>query len=305
MTWDRFWQDVRQRRWEEICPTWLNSMPVFGDTAARPTPGVENLASISFLQGHNEKNARLPDIDGLRMNVLSESVFLYHKCSHALLAVERLSSRGMDSWAGFNAYHSAFLGARAIMSLLGVVFPKVGGTQLLIDVFPEPVKRSSQRKIRIATDFDEFICSKLPTKIDQRYMWEVFLRVIRVTRGAWSSPLVDELKSLDWEEITPPRNAFLYKPYYWPEVPEDLVSDANAVDWPSFLGDELSEDTDGFLIHLALAIHALLQKLLEDLAGLSGVIAQQLALSRWPSSLEAAEWVGQRQFESRLVSVAA
>src|SRR5439155_6373055 len=102
-----------------------------------PEPGLENLAPLQAVP-LPDNHGTFPDVEGLRSNALWEAVFLFHKCAHTSLATQRVGGQGMHSWSLFNAYHSAFLGAKGIMALLGIAVPKINGIQLAIDLFPEP-----------------------------------------------------------------------------------------------------------------------------------------------------------------------
>ena len=113
------------------------------------------------------------------MNILWEAIFLFHKCSHTSLAAQRLALSGMHSWCQFNAYHSAFLGAKGIMSMLVVAFPSLKGKQAIIDVFPEPEKRVRKNAAR---SYQDFIVFSLP-KLDQRRIWEGFIRILNISEA--------------------------------------------------------------------------------------------------------------------------
>lgn len=285
MSWRPYWKSIEKRHWSDVKGALLSSVPDFGDRVMRPSPGVENLSTLAHLKDIRDPTV-LADAEGLRLNLLAEGVFLFQKCSHAQMAVARLAQLGMTSWALFNAYHSALLGAKASMSLLGVAFPKVAGVQLLLDTFPETRKVSSQSKLRTAPSYSSFRIVRLPSQMDQRFVWEAFQRVIRVTDGAWTSASnVQSIERLDWEAITPPRNAFLYKPQYWTTI-DDVDADYVLTDWASMFEAELDTASDGFLIHLSMEVHRAVSWLMSDLAKSSNVFADQLTRARWPAANE-------------------
>src|SRR5205807_1931759 len=113
---------IDARNWEQVRDAWLEHVPSFPAPGTPPDPGLEHLATLHVVE-LPETRARIADVVGLRRQVLWEAIFQFHKCAHTHLASQRLGSRGMHSWAMFNAYHSAYLGARAVLSILGIAFP--------------------------------------------------------------------------------------------------------------------------------------------------------------------------------------
>lgn len=267
-------QYVRRRDWVPIRDAWLAHVPEFPTVGARPDPGLERLQpllDVPLLTPHD----RLADVPGLRTNLLWEAVFLFHKCAHSHLAAQRLGYSGMQSWCLFNAYHSAYLGAKSMMALLGVAFPNLAGAQVLVDVYPEAIGRAA----RFArSSFDEFVIVKMPP-LDQRNVWEALQRMIRMTDGApWDGPLREEVLNLSFEEITPPRNHFLYRAQFWPG--RDLLTDAPGQDLVNHIGTTLDTGEFGFLLRLSFVVYRLVEQLFMDLATRSGVIAIELQASR-------------------------
>jgi hypothetical protein len=183
----------------------------------------------------------------------------------------------MHSWCLFNAYHAAYLGAKGIMALLGVAFPNLRSRQVALDLCPEPGKKKSPRTLG-SSRFEEFIVIPLPM-LDQRRVWEGLQRVLRLADvQCWDDWLRQEILDLNYEAVTPPRNAFLYKVQYWPL--EDLLVDAPADRLKSLLVRELDVSDPGFLLHLSFSVFRLFEQLISDLAAYSGVIKQQLEASR-------------------------
>ena len=135
--WHHLWKKFPSRRWEDVRNSWVDHIPTFPAIAARPDPGLEQLLPLLSIPITNSP-ARQSDVPGLRANALWEAVFLFHKCSHTNLAAQRLAFQGMQSWCLFNAYHSAYLGAKGIMALLGVALPKLKGQQVALDLFQGP-----------------------------------------------------------------------------------------------------------------------------------------------------------------------
>jgi hypothetical protein len=292
-------QKFRNRDWEEVRNSWLGHVPRFPFLGAPPDPGLEKLQPLLDLDFSKEQTSRFADIPGLRSMALWEAVFLFHKCSHANLAAQRLGRQGMHSWCYFNGYHSAYMGARGIMTLLGVPIPDLKGRQVGIDLFPEPEGKKKPVRSLTAPQFQEFLTVNLP-RLDQRNLWEVFQRVIRVTDAAcWDTAICKELLKVSHKEISPPRNHYLYKANYWPLG--DLMSDS---DPPALLsssfGTELDEEAPGFLLRLSFAVYRLFEQLIRDLAKHSAVIKAQMDASRFLSDAQIPELDCYRDFVAQI-----
>ena len=290
-------QNFVTRNWEEVRDAWLENVPNFPSVGAKPNPDLEHLQPLLDIELPIDHD-RFPDIAGLRTIALWEAVFLFHKCSHTNLAAQRLGRQGMHSWCLFNGYHSAYLGARGIMALLGVALPDLKGRQVAIDLCPEPVKKKKTNRPLGSPQFQEFIIVPLP-HLDQRDLWQAFQRVIRVSRAAcWDIGLRTELLGVSHERISPPRNHFLYKAHYWPLG--DLASDVQPSDMTNFFGTELDAEDPGFLLRLSFAVYRLFEQLMNDLAVHSAVIEEQLKASRFLATSELPELGCYRNFLSTM-----
>ena len=277
--WRPKWQNFGKRDWDSMRESWLSQIPLFPGLGAPPDPGLEaltTLRAVSLPPNHE----RVPDVDGLRMNALWEAVFLFHKCAHTHLASQRMGQMGMHNWCLFNAYHSAYLGAKGTMTLLGVPLPNIGGSQIGIDLFPESLK--PKKRSIVSPLFQEFLIVRLPM-LEQRRLWEGFQRILRMSDvKCWDIELRDELTGLPFEGITPPRNHYLYKARYWP-LP-DLLTDQAAVELDVLKGTNLDVGEKGFLLRLCFSVYRLFEQLMNDLAQSSAVIKQQIDASRIVSS---------------------
>jgi hypothetical protein len=277
MSWRHKWQNFGKRNWDDIRASWLANVPTFPSIGSLPEPGLEDLPTLLAVilpEGH----ARFADVTGLRSNSLWEAVFLFHKCAHTHLASQRLGNKGMHSWSLFNAYHSAYLGARGMMTLLGVPMPALSGKQIAIDLFPEPLKIPKKKGASAAPSFQDFLIVRLPM-LEQRYLWEAFQRVLRMTDATcWDSALRDDLLDLSFDAISPPRNRYLYKARFWPL--SDLIKDAPAADFNKLFGSNLDVSDDGFLLRLCFSVYRLFEQLMGNLASDSNVIKEQFDGSR-------------------------
>ena len=273
---------VRARKWANIRDAWLAHVPDFNSPGSCPDPGLERLPGLKGIPipKVDELPIRREDVEGLRRNALWEAVFLFHKCAHTNLAAQRLGERGMRTWSMFNAYHSAYLGAKGIMELLGVALPNIDGKQVLIDLFPEtkPLrKKGKHQPVRIDPLYTEFQITRLDG-LDQRQLWQAFQRVLRVSSvDVWDEDLGRELKGLSHEKITPPRNWLLYKAHFWPL--NDLVADATD-EMSGLVGTHLDTDEKGFLLRLCFTVYRLFEQILADLGERSGNVKHEMDHSR-------------------------
>jgi hypothetical protein len=274
-SWRHKWQKLGGRDWGEIRASWLGNVPKFAAVGSPPDPGLENLPTLVAVS-LPDSNERFPDVPGLRSNSLWEAVFLFHKCAHTHLAAQRIGQQGMHSWSLFNAYHSAYLGARGIMTLLGVPILLLGSDQIVIDLFPEPLKK---KKFASSPLFQEFLIVRLG-RLDQRYLWEAFQRVLKKTEATcWDTTLRDALIGLDFEDFSRPRNKYLYKASFWPPL-ADLMADTLLADFNKLFGTSLDIAEEGFLLRLCFSVYRLFEQLMTDLASQSGIIKEQLDGSR-------------------------
>lgn len=281
-------QNFRSREWIEVRDSWIEHVPGFPSIAARPEPGLEHLQPLLDLDA---VEGRFPDVPGLRSQALWEAVFLFHKCAHTNLAAQRLGLEGMHSWCLFNAYHSAYLGARGTMALLGVAFPELGGRQVAIDLFPEPLKKRKRGLMSLSQEFLIF----QPGKMEQRHIWEAFQRVIRMSNATcWEIGLRQSLLDVSYERIAQPRNRFLYRAAYWPLG--DLASDMVPPDMTALLGDGLDPEETGFLLRLNFSVYRLFEQLMSDLASYSVSVKEQMDASRFLTSSELPELHCYRDF---------
>lgn len=270
------WQQISRRRWEDISPVWIDVASTIPKLVAKPEPGLEKLPGLLALG--NEPLGLHEDVSGLRMQTFWDAAYLYTKCDHAKVAAERLAGAGMASWAMFNAYHSAYLGARCMLWLLGVPLPNLAGRQVLLDLFPEEDSKVRKRRGNRPLVYETFLLKNID-KLDQRAVWDCLQRVMRISSvGCWDSGLIDKIKRIDSASLTPPRNHFLYKAGYW--IFDDLVHDMPAGYQWMVLSDPISTIDKSFLLWLCFAVHRVLTELLQDLMQSSLLIEKCIAATR-------------------------
>lgn len=183
------------------------------------------------------------------------------------------------------------------MALLGIALPAVRGSQIALDVCPEPITRRATRTLG-ASKYDQFIIVRL-NRLEQRYLWEAFQRVVRMSDAdCWDLRVREELLNLRYDDITPPRNHFLYQAHFWPL--DDLLSDLAPSNLTALFGTDLDVDADGFLLRLSFCVYRLFEQLMADLGVYSTVIKEQLDGSRFLSDTQIAELDCYRDFLSQV-----
>jgi hypothetical protein len=297
-------RNIEARRWDDLRDAWLQHVPAFSGPGAKPDPGLDRLGPLQEVS-LPENKARFQDVSGLRTNMLWEAVFLFHKCAHSHLAAQRLAHMGMHSWSMFNAYHSAYIGARGVMALLGIGLPFLpNGGQLLIDVYPQPESSKDLKKLKLGLwQFHEILIVRLP-HLDQRGLWEGFQRALRISDvPCWDKMIYEELLNVAHESITKPRNGFLYKAAFWPG--EDLLVDGTDVEFARYMGTDLDGEHKGFLLRLSFDVYRLFEQLINNLAEQSGPIRSQLDESRIISDPNIAELASYNTFLTQVKTAGA
>lgn len=289
------WQQISDRKWYEISPVWVEVATAIPNILAKPDPGLNKLPGLLALGGENLKLHA--DVPGLRVQVFWDAVYLYAKCDHAKVAAERLADAGMASWAMFNAYHSAYLGARCMLWLLGVPLPDLAGRQVFLDLFPGEDAKTRKRRGNRPLVYQEFLIKNIG-KLDQRAVWDCLQRVTRKSPvDFWDKSLVKKIQRLDEAALTPPRNHFLYKAGYW--IFDDLIEDMPAgYEW-MVVNTPVSTGDRSFLLWLCYAVHKLLTDLILDLAQSSSLIGTYLALTRTQVGATSALQAAYRNFCGR------
>jgi hypothetical protein len=97
----------------------------------------------------------------------------------------------------------------------------------------------------------------------------------------------DNILDVGWEDVTPPRNRFIYNSGFWPFL--DLFEPANSEPLVHAMRREgLNSEDDTFLLSLACNVAALAESLLFDLADAAPRIAEEVVRGNYRS----AEWPG-------------
>lgn len=276
---------IGRRHWGPIRAAWLATPLSVAKVGTPPNPGLADLPPFLDIRLGSADRALFEDVEGLRLNILAEAVFLFHKCAHTHLGAQRIGARGMHSWSLFNAYHSAYLGARGIMALLGISLPTRHDGQYLVDIFPLPESGRAQRDYAAGRHtFDEFFLVRFGANFDQRELWEMFQRTLNAADvDSLDERACRELLRPDHSAFSSRRNAMLYNAAHWPC--DDLIADAALSSFVGFAGsgpppDYLEAAHPGFLLRLSFNVYRLFEALVKDLAKDSAPVRLELEASR-------------------------
>ena len=201
------------------------------------------------------------ELQGIRLAILTEAIFLAHKAAHVLGASQVHAEKGMISWSTSSAYYSAFFGMQAILRFLGVAAVDVQSKDYLIDIWP--------------TDKATINIHKATRSFQHREKWGIFQRLLRVAdiSSVWPSKPVVEIREIGTAEFARPRNRLYYDLHFWP------LSDLhNCLVWSPEPNTELLPESDGFPIILAFTVFGLSYRLIHDLATKAPLIADELAI---------------------------
>jgi hypothetical protein len=219
-------------------------------------------------------------VEGLRSNALWEAIYLLHKAAHVMRASQSHAAQGFRSWCLFDAYHGAYLAAKSVMGLLGVVIPQLDGQQTVIDLFPVVQEKPRKKDLLLGRE-SQFRILKTG-QLDQRNLWELFQRVLRMsTVQCASEGLVQSCVDLDWEDISRARNPYLYRATFWNLDDLHVEAAVAAFATPKYdnQGDlSLSIENEAFLLELCFTVFVIGRSMLKDLASEIAPMAQEFNL---------------------------
>jgi hypothetical protein len=266
-------QRLRRRDWPALREAWLPYVP------SLPAPGIfteqssEELLDVQSFSPSLDGVSRSEQIEGVRSSVLSESMMLYQKAKHSWFAAKRLHEEGLETWSLFNKYHSAYLGAKGIMYLLGVTVPLLNSKRWIVDIFAAPDDDRSGKRIKPGS-LTDFMAIPIPG-LDQHQMWAWFQRVLASTTSMpWDAKLGRDIHLIQSSrDITRQRNGLLYKPTYW--IANDLFAPLpSPLTLPEKYGLDVSSSE--FLAALSDHVQSIFDALILDMAQVSLPIRRQM-----------------------------
>ena len=266
-------QRLKGRDWDALREAWLSYIPPFSGLGAIPDQSSDDLLDVQGFSPSLHQPERTSQVAGVRSSVLSEAICLYQKAKNTNYAARHLHDRGLETWSLFNYYHSAYLGAKGIMYLLGVTVPLLNNKRWILDVFAAPENDRSGKKIK-PDSLTDFMSIPLPG-LDQHQLWAWFQRVLASTRSApWDRELAKDIHLIGASrDMTRQRNGLLYRPPFW--IASDLLQPLAV---PSAIPETYGLDADDpeFLSSLCGHVHLIFDSLLQDLGKLSLPVRLQM-----------------------------
>jgi len=130
-------------------------------------------------------NVSIFEFPGGQVAAFHDAVSALCKCAYVLRTIESCLLDGQPTWASVDAYHFSLLACRALLALLGVHIVHIEDTRCVLDVFPqgdlESIKKAFRKANRGARDPARLIFRNRGSLIEQRQMWAILIRVLRVT----------------------------------------------------------------------------------------------------------------------------
>ena len=176
-----------------------------------------------------EKGCEYRSVAGANTNAMSELIRLKLKADAAWSCTVSLHDGGQVSWSNVDAHHCSILYARYLIGLCGVFCVELGGSWFLIDVFPYFRRNSSKQKMayKAATkniDHPVAIIANGTAKIDQRHIWQLLQRMMRVlNQDALDHQFSRWVQHFRFKDFRAVRNKIFYIGGFWPDR-EDLVA---------------------------------------------------------------------------------
>lgn len=286
---------LSRRRWEYIRSKWLNHIPDFDAPGTMPkgnVAGISGFDSIALklaaaakaesLKAREvfDKSGKYPppllqtideDLAGVREMVFGESLFLLHKARHVIGTAELQIRDGLHTWSLANAYQGSFFAAKATLGFLGVSFPEFNNKNVVVDLFPHPVKNSDQ--------YSDCAFHFLDTQLSHLPIWEIFQRMLGVSCVEfWPEKIVDKIKAVDTKRFAKQRNHIHYKNTGWifNDLHDCVVNPkfGNPKEW----GEKIDFDSDDITIAMAYSVLRLGTLLLRDLEKSSAKLSPEIKL---------------------------
>ncbi|MBB3996139.1 hypothetical protein GGR95_003807 [Sulfitobacter undariae] len=174
----------------------------------------------------------------------AEIVVTTQKFLHVLRLTEGRAREGHVTWASTDAHHALLLGVRCFLATLGVGICQGRNRAHLVDFRPEkgrPQDEKAFKKQHRNVVNPLRVLTPTPKNIDQRQIFELFNRMLRVAVHEDSSKiLVENLERLKLGAHKSERNRLLYQSSYWHWL-EDL-------NWPAIefeVRSEIPKGADG------------------------------------------------------------
>lgn len=215
---------IGKRSWEELLIRWVEFIPDIDPPGSQPDVSLSTLMQTNYAPFtkevfEKESGAHYLETKGVRKIVLREGIFLLHKACHLLRNAELDISHGVITWSLSEAYQSAYYGAQAILSFLGVAYTDINGKSMLIDLWPAQIRLAGQKpKPNRQQELSQFVKTVF---IEQRHLWNLFQRILFISEvSVWPEKILSVFRNLDTKKYPKQRNIIHYSKHRW--LNEDL-----------------------------------------------------------------------------------
>jgi hypothetical protein len=237
VTWDRKFDHIGARRFDEVLDFWSRRSPV----------GIEiGQFRLADHIEHLVRDGNLPS-DGAQFvgpiesrSLVSELYCGAAKAINLNFHAQNLVVNGAFTNGSIHSFSSLMQFMMAIMSLFGVFMVRHGGKYFLLDVFPWMGNPKDQRELskRYGNDWWRYgrIIADRKEIIEQKEITALFQRCLRVVSGVgWPEVVVRQLIDCETRWMNRPRNNILYNFTGWTQS-QDLVAGVDT-DLPLLLRD--------------------------------------------------------------------
>jgi hypothetical protein len=167
----------------------------------------------------NRDNVTVFEFPGRHVASFHDGAAAIHKCAYVLRTVGNCLLGGQPTWASVDAYHFSFLAGRALLAFLGIHFVQIRDSHCVLDVVPEGISEQEMSKFRrmypSAREPARLIFRARSSVIEQRAMWTILVRTIRVAKfEAEIKRDIDKIDVLS-DGFGRSRNEFLYRNVTW------------------------------------------------------------------------------------------
>ncbi|HEX5172283.1 MAG TPA: hypothetical protein VFW11_24070 [Cyclobacteriaceae bacterium] len=273
---------IDKKNWNQIRSHWLRHLPIIDPIG---TPPVESLSGhpllASAVLGLTKDGEKKEDLKNLRSILFHEAIFLLHKSINVLEASGSNFSEGFSTWSLSGGYQSAYFAAKSVLSFMGVTFPRVNGTDIILDGWPYPEElKSKQKKLGVEPEILVKLIREHP--IQHFHIWGTLKRIINtcdISTTLWPEAYTEFVSKID--DFASQRNALHYSNYEWilNDIHDRLIIPYFGTR-PDFKSDlaRVNESTDDFSVLLSYVLISLSYVLLEDIAKVAPAIKDEYEL---------------------------
>jgi HEPN domain len=270
MAFDRKLKRIEKKNWSFISSKWLSFLPLIDQAGSPPIDSLnDNPHLAQSIIGLGYDGEKKEDIKQIRPFLFHEGIFLLHKATNVLEASESNFIEGFPTWSLSSGYQSSFFAAKSILAFMGVAFPRISGSDCIIDVWPLPEDLTSkQKKMGIEPDILVKMIKEHP--IQHFHVWKILQRIVNtsdINVDLWPNSYIEFIMKID--DFSFQRNVLHYSNYKW------ILSDIHD---RLFLKDfaarenfeeelrEVDENTNDFSILLTYVLISMSYSLLNDIA---------------------------------------